>query len=327
MRAIVNTKPGGPEVLEEQDRPVPEPGLGQIRVRVHASALNRADLLQRRGAYPAPAGASPDIPGMEYAGEVDALGQATSLWQIGDRVMGLIGGAGHAEYLCVHEREAMPVPANLSWEEGAAIPEVFLTSYDALVRQLDVRAGERLLIHAVGSGVGTAALQLARVAGMTVIGTSRSPAKLERAKELGLEIGIDSSKDDWPSQVEQATAGKGVDVVLDLLGGAYLVASIRTLAPRGRLILVGLTAGRTAELDLGMILNKRAHVVGTMLRSRSLEEKISLSRDGSDKMVPLFESGRLRPVIDRVFSFKQIRDAHRLMESDSNFGKIVLRWD
>ena len=210
MRAIVNTKPGGPEVLEEQDRPVPEPGLGQIRVRVHTSALNRADLLQRRGAYPAPAGASPDIPGMEYAGEVDALGPATSLWQIGDRVMGLIGGAGHAEYLCVHEREAMPVPANLSWEEAAAIPEVFLTAYDALVRQLDVRAGERLLIHAVGSGVGTAALQVAHVAGLTVIGTSRSAAKLERAKELGLEIAIDSSNDDWPlRKLNKSQAGRG----------------------------------------------------------------------------------------------------------------------
>lgn len=306
---------------------MPEPGLGQIRVRVHASALNRADLHQRRGAYPAPPGAPPDIPGMEYAGEVDALGPSTSLWRVGARVMGLVGGGGHGEHLVVHEREAMPVPANLSWEEAAAIPEVFLTAYDALVRQLDVRAGERLLIHAVGSGVGTAALQLARIAGLTVLGTSRSPAKLERAKELGLEIGIDSSQDDWPWRVEQATAGRGVDVILDLLGGSYLAASIRALTPRGRLILVGLTAGRTAELDLGMILTKRAHIVGTVLRSRSLEEKISLAREFSDRMLGFFETKRLRPVIDRVFSFKEIREAHHLMESDSNFGKIVLRWD
>jgi NADPH:quinone reductase-like Zn-dependent oxidoreductase len=264
---------------------------------------------------------------MEYAGEVDALGPATTLWKIGDRVMGLIGGGAHAEYLCVHEREAMPVPANLSWEEAAAIPEVFLTAYDALVRQLDVRAGERLLIHAIGSGVGTAALQLACIVGMTVVGTSRSADKLERAKTLGLEIAIDSSKEDWPARVEQATAGKGVDVILALVGGSFLPASIRSLALRGRLILVGLTAGRTAELDLGMILGKRAHIVGTLLRSRSLEEKISLAREASERMVPLFESGRLRPVIDRVFSFREIGDAHRHMESDSNFGKIVLRWD
>jgi NADPH:quinone reductase-like Zn-dependent oxidoreductase len=241
--------------------------------------------------------------------------------------MGLVGGGGHAEYVCVHEREAMAVASKLSWEEAAAIPEAFLTAYDALVRQLDVRAGERLLIHAVGSGVGTAAVQVARAAGLMVVGMSRSATKLERAKELGLDVGIDTSNDDWPARVEEATAGKGFDVVLDLLGGSYLAASIRLLAPRGRLILVGLTAGRSAELDLGMILNKRVHIVGTVLRSRSLEEKISLAREFSDRMLPLFESGKLRPVIDRVFSFTEIRDAHRLMESDSNFGKIVLRWD
>jgi NADPH:quinone reductase len=327
MRAIIITKPGGPEVLEEQDRPLPPPGLGQVRVRVRASALNRADIHQRRGVYPAPPGAPPDIAGMEYAGEVDALGPSTSLWQVGARVMGLVGGGGHAEYLCVHEREAISVASNLSWEEAAAIPEAFLTAYDALVRQLDVRAGERLLIHAVGSGVGTAAVQVARAAGLTVLGTSRSAAKLERAKEMGLDVGIDTSSDGWPTRVDEATAGKGVNVILDLVGGSYLPASIRALAPRGRLILVGLTAGRSAELDLGMVLNKRVHIVGTMLRSRSLEEKISLAREFSERMLPLFESGALRPVIDRVFSFKEVRDAHRHMESDSNFGKIVLRWD
>jgi NADPH:quinone reductase-like Zn-dependent oxidoreductase len=264
---------------------------------------------------------------MEYAGEVEALGPATNLWQPGARVMGLVGGGGHAEYLCVHEREAMPVPANLSWEEAAAIPEAFLTAYDALVRQLDVRPGERLLIHAVGSGVGAAALQVAHVAGLTVLGTSRSAAKLSRARELGLDFAIDTSNDDWPLRVAEATGGKGADAILDLIGGSFLAGSIHALAPRGRLILVGLTAGRSAELDLGMILNKRIHIVGTMLRSRALEEKISLAREFSERMLPLFESGELRPVIDRVFSFDEIRDAHRLMESDSNFGKIVLRWD
>ena len=327
MKAIIITKPGGPEVLEVQDRPLPEPGLGQIRVRVRASALNRADLHQRRGTYPAPPGAPPDIAGMEYAGEVDALGPSANLWRVGARVMGLVGGGGHAEYVCVHEREAMPVAANLSWEEAAAIPEAFLTAYDALVRQLDVRAGEWLMIHAIGSGIGTAALQVAHAAGLTVLGTSRSAAKLERAKELGLDIGIDTSDDSWPRRVEEATAGKGIDVILDLIGGSYLAASIRALKPRGRLILVGLTAGRSAELDLGVILNKRVHIVGTVLRSRSLEEKIALAREFSERMLPLFELGKLRPVIDRVFSFKEIRDAHRLMESDSNFGRIVLRWD
>jgi putative PIG3 family NAD(P)H quinone oxidoreductase len=326
MRAIVITKPGGPEVLEEQDRPTPEPGFGQIRVRVGASALNRADLMQRRGNYPPPAGSSPDIPGMEYAGEVDTLGPGTSLWSAGSRVMGIIGGAAHAEYVCVHEREAMPVPAALSWEEAAAIPEVFLTAYDALFHRLDVQPGERVLIHAVGSGVGTAALQLALIAGTTVLGTSRSPAKLEKARELGLRIGIDTSRDDWLVQIAQVTDDEGVNAVLDLVGGNFLAGNITVLAQRGRLVLVGLTAGTRAELSLAAMLAKRLHVVGTVLRARPLEEKIALAREFSDRVIPLFESGRLRPVIDRVFPFPEIRAAHELMESNETFGKVVLRW-
>jgi NADPH2:quinone reductase len=327
MRAIVIRNPGGPEVLEELDRPLPEPGLGQIRVRIRASALNRADILQRMGGYPAPVGAPSDVPGLEYAGEVDAVGDAVNLWGVGSRVMGLVGGGGHAEHVCVHEREAMEMPAGLSWEEAAAIPEAFLTAYDALFRQLDLRSGERLLIHAVGSGVGTAAVQLARAAGATVLGTSRSASKLARAADLGLDTGIDSSQDSWAARLDAATEGKGVNAILDLLGGSYLPDSLRALAPRGRLILVGLTAGRRAELDLGTILNKRLRIVGTVLRSRPLEEKISLAREFSERVLPMFEPGHLRPVIDRVFSFSEIREAHRLMESDSNFGKIVLRWD
>jgi NADPH2:quinone reductase len=327
MRAIVIRNPGGPEVLEELDRPLPEPGLGQIRVRIRASALNRADILQRMGGYPAPVGAPSDVPGLEYAGEVDAVGDAVNLWGVGSRVMGLVGGGGHAEHVCVHEREAMEMPAGLSWEEAAAIPEAFLTAYDALFRQLDLRSGERLLIHAVGSGVGTAAVQLARAAGATVLGTSRSASKLARAADLGLDTGIDSSQDSWAARLDAATEGKGVNAILDLLGGSYLPDSLRALAPRGRLILVGLTAGRRAELDLGTILNKRLRIVGTVLRSRPLEEKISLAREFSERVLPMFEPGHLRPVIDRVFSFSEIREAHRLMESDSNFGKIVLKWD
>jgi len=326
MRAIVITKPGGPEVLAEMDRPQPEPGLGQIRVRVRASALNRADLLQRAGAYPAPPGAPADIPGMEYVGEVEALGPSSTLWPIGERVMGIAGGGTHAEFVCVHEREAIPIPANLSFDEAAGVPEAFLTAYDALIRQISLSAGERLLIHSVGSGVGTAALQVALVAGASVIGTSRSQSKLDRAKELGLQHAVNISQDDWAAQIRELAPPKGVNAILDLIGGAYFASSLELLAPRGRLILVGLTGGRTAELNLGMILNKRAQIIGTVLRSRPPEEKFALAREFSDRMIPLFESNRLRPVIDRVFPFSEIGDAHRYMESNSNFGKIVLRW-
>ena len=327
MRAIVITMPGQPDVLEQQDRPVPEPGLGQIRVRVHASALNRADLMQRAGAYPAPPGAPPDIPGLEYAGAVDALGTGATLWPVGTRVMGITGGGAHAEYLCVHEREVLAMPCNLSWEEGAAIPEVFLTAYDALFRQLDIRAGERVLVHAIGSGVGTASLQLAQLAGATVYGTSRSSAKLVKARELGLDHTIDASAGDWVAQVEERAGRDGIHAIVDLVGGEYFGANLRVLASRGRVMVVGLTAGSRSELDLSIVLRKRLHIVGTVLRARPIEEKIALAREFSERVVPLFEAGRLRPVIEHVFPFSHIRAAHELLESNVTFGKVVLTWD
>jgi putative PIG3 family NAD(P)H quinone oxidoreductase len=327
MRAVIITRPGGPEVLEIQDRPKPEPGVGQIRVRVRASALNRADILQRQGNYPVPPGVPADIIGMEYVGEVDALGPSTGLWKTGDRVMGIVGGGGHAEFLCVHEREAMPVPQSTSWEEAAAIPEAFLTAYDALFNRLQLALGETLLVHAVGSGVGTAAVQIARVAGATVIGTARTAEKLERAKLLGLHIGVDASGGDWPTVVEKEIGAERVHAVLDLVGGNYLEGNLRVLALRGRIVVVGLTAGGTAPFSMHLLLRKRLTVVGTTLRMRPLEEKITLAREFSERVVPLFAAGRLRPVVDRVFPFDEIRAAHELMESNKTFGKIVLSWD
>ena len=327
MKAVIITRPGGSDVLEIQDRPMPEPGTGQIRVRVRGSALNRADVLQRQGNYPVPPGYSAEIAGMEYVGEVDALGPGVSLWKRGDRVMGIIGGAAHAEFLCVHEREAMPVPAGMSWENAAAIPEAFLTAYDALFNRLALKIGETLLIHAVASGVGTAGAQIARTVGAKVVGTSRSAEKLERAKSVGLDIGIDSSHGEWTSAVEAALGGQRVNAVMDLVGGNYLEGNLRVIALRGRIVVVGLTAGVIAPLNMGVLLRKRATLVGTTLRARPLEEKIALAREVSNRIVPLFEAGQLQPVIDRVFSFAEIRAAHNLMESNRTFGKIVLRWD
>jgi NADPH2:quinone reductase len=327
MKAVIITKPGGPEVLQLEERPKPEPGIGQIRVRVRTSALNRADLMQREGNYPVPPGVPADISGMEYAGEVDALGDATTLWKVGDRVMGLVGGGGHAEYLCIHEREAIPVPGSLSWEDAGAIPEAFLTGYDALFNRLGVKLGETVLIHAVGSGVGTATLQLARAAGATVVGTARSAAKLERAKALGLNVGIDASAGDWAEALEQAIGRERVHAVVDLVGGKYLEGNLRALALRGRIVVVGLTSGSTAQFNMGLLLRKRLTIVGTVLRARPLEEKIALARDFAAHAIPLFEAGRLKPVVDRVVSFADVRSAHELMESNETFGKIVLRWD
>lgn len=326
MRALVITRPGGAEVLEVQNRPAPEPGPGEIRVRVHASALNRADILQRLGRYPAPPGAPADVPGLEYAGEVDAVGEGAGLWAVGNRVMGIVGGGGHAEQVVVHEREAIRIPQNLDWEEAAAVPEAFLTAYDALFRQLDLTVGERLLILAVGSGVGTAAVQLATAAGATVIGTSRTAGKLVRAKELGLDTGVDTSAEDLAEAVNQATYGSGVHAVLDLVGGRLLEASLRVVALRGRVAAVGTTGGSKVEVDLGLLLRRRIHLFGTVLRSRPLEEKIALAREFSTAVLPLFSSGRVRPVVDCVIGFDQVRKAHARMEGNESFGKIVLKW-
>jgi putative PIG3 family NAD(P)H quinone oxidoreductase len=326
MRAVVVARPGGPEVLHLAERPLPEPGPGEIRVRVHASALNRADLLQRRGQYPAPPGAPQDIPGLEYAGEVDAVGEGAGLWAVGNRVMGIVGGGGYAEYVTVHEREAMRIPQGLSFEEGAAIPEAFLTAYDALFTRLELLMGERVLIHAVGSGVGTAALQLARAAGAVTIGTSRSADKLARAAELGLDVGIDTSREELAAALENATYGSGVHAVVDLVGGRILEESLRGLAQGGRVVVVGTVAGSKVELDLGLLLRRRIRIVGTVLRTRPLEEKIALAREFSSTVLPLLSSGKIRPVIDRIYPFSEIADAHRQMEENDTFGKIVLKW-
>jgi putative PIG3 family NAD(P)H quinone oxidoreductase len=324
MQAVVITKPGGPEVLEVQRVPVREPGHGEIRVRIHAAGVNRADTLQRRGLYPPPPGWPESIPGLEFAGTVESVGEGAEAWMTGDRVMGLVGGGGYAEYVVVSEREAIAIPELLSFEEEAAVPEVFITAHDAPITQLDPELGERLLIHAVGSGVGSAALQLAKVAGATVIGTSRQEWKLERATEYGLDVLINTSEQDFANVVRQATDGKGVHAVLDLVGGPYLSGNLDSLASKGRMIVVGLTAGRTAELDMGVVLRKRLQIIGTALRSRPIEEKIAATQAFEHDIGSLLASGQVRPVIDRVLPIDDVVEAHRYMEADSNFGKVVL---
>ena len=326
MKAVIITRPGGTEVLELEDRPLPQLAAGEIRVRVRASALNRADILQRQGNYPVPPGAPADIAGIEYAGEVDALGESVMLWKPGDRVMGIVGGGAHAEYVVLNEREAIRAPKAMSWENAAAIPEAFLTAYDALFARLNLRPGETLLIHAVGSGVGTAGLQLAKTIDARVIGTARSAGKLERANQLGLDAAVDASRGDWVAEVQKIAGTDAVSAVLDLVGGNYLDGNLRVLATRGRIVIVGLTAGAIAPMNMGILLRKRATMIGTVLRARPLEEKTALAREFSDRIVPFFESGRLKPIVDRVFSFAEISAAHQLMESNASFGKIVLVW-
>lgn len=318
-RAVKFRGAGDVDVISVEDSVVDDPGPGHVLVEVAAAGLNRADCIQRRGLYPAPPGSPPDIPGLEFAGTVAAIGDGVALVRPGDRVMGITGGGGMATHVLAHERTLVPVPASLSLTEAAAVPEVFFTAYDALFAQAELGVGETVLIHAVGSGVGTAAVQLARLAGVITIGTSRSPAKLERCAPLGLTRGV------------VAEAGKpcedvAADVVLDMVGGTYLEHDLRAIRPRGRIVLVGLLAGASATLPLGLLLYKRISIVGTTLRARPLEEKAALAREFAARIAPRFDDGALRPVIDRVLPMTEIREAHRAMEANDTFGKIVLTW-
>lgn len=326
MRAIVITRPGGPEVLEVREVPTPEPRGEQVRVRVRACGLNRADLMQARGSYPAPPGAPADIPGLEFAGEIDALGpDVVGPLRPGNRVFGIVGGGGFAESVVTHERMVVPIPSNLDFEQAAAVPEVFMTAHDALETQGEVRPGERVLIHAVGSGVGTAAVQLARASGCTVLGTSRTAEKLALARELGLDVPIHPLSEDFAEVARRHTGGSGVDLVIDFLGAPALAGNLAALTTRGRLVLVGLLGGGTASIELTTLLRKRLTVVGTTLRARPLEEKIAVTRRFAERVVPWLERGLVRPIVDRVFPFDDVRTAQARLESNVGFGKVVLR--
>jgi putative PIG3 family NAD(P)H quinone oxidoreductase len=325
MRAIVITQPGGPQVLQSGDVITPTPGPHEIRVQVHAAGVNRADLLQRRGHYPAPAGVPANVPGLEYAGVVDMVGVDSTRWQLGDRVMGLVGGGAYAEAVVVHEAEALRMPATLSFIEAAAVPEAFLTAYDALRTRLAVRRGETVLIHAVASGVGTAAAQLAKQLGCIVFGTARSQWKLERVQSLGVDVAIDTTREDFVEVVRTRTDGRGVDAIVDLVGGDYLGRNLAALAVLGRIAVVGLVAGSAAPLDMRMLLSKRATMVGTVMRARTLDEKIAVVKLFEREVMPWLESGAVAPVVDRVFGLEEAAEAHRVMEANRNFGKLVIR--
>lgn len=326
MRAAVITRPGGPEVLEIRDVPRPLPREHEVLVRVRASALNRADLLQREGKYPAPPGAPAAIPGLEIAGEVVDLGAGVSRWSVGDRVFGIIGGGGNAEFAATHERELARIPGSLSWEDAAAVPEAFITAHDALVTQAALRPDETVMIHAVGSGVGLAAVQLARAFGGRPYGTARTPDKIRRALEFGLLEGVVIADDVSPMSASALvwTGDRGIDVTLDLVGGAYLAESVRSAAPLGRIVLIGLMGGRSATLDLGIVLNRRLVVRGTVLRTRSGREKAEATAAFERDVLPLFERRAVRPVVERVLPLERIREAHALLQSNATFGKVVL---
>ncbi len=328
MKALRILRPGSPEGLELADAPEPIPGPADLVVQVQATALNRADLLQVLGRYPPPADVPQDIPGLEYAGSVLSTGPRVLRFKRGDRVMGLVGGGAFAERLVTAEREALPIPDALSFEKAAAVPEAFLTAFDALVLQGGLRPHASVLVHAAASGVGTAALQLVHAFRAEAIGTSRSPGKLERCRALAPfhPVVVEDGEPRFADRVLSITEGRGVDLVLDLVGGRYLAESLACLAPRGRLLQVGTLDGPKAELDLRQLMGRRAQVVGTMLRSRPLEEKISLARSFEAQVLPDFQSGALRPVVEEVLGMGSARVALERMASNTSVGKLVLAW-
>jgi putative PIG3 family NAD(P)H quinone oxidoreductase len=310
----------------EVERPLAR--ADRVRVRVHAAGLNRADLLQKRGRYPAPPGAPADIPGLEFAGEVEQLGEDASAWRVGARVFGITAGGAQAEYVVVPESHLAEIPERLSFEEAAAVPEVFITAHDAMLTQGQLRTGERVLIHAIGSGVGTAAAQLARAAGAgAVYGTARTAEKVERAREFGMDEGVVVSNDPraFAEAVRAWTKGAGVNVLLDLVGASYLDANLDALAPYGRMLLVGTLGGASASLDFRRVMGKRLRITGTVLRARSTEEKAAAVRRFAAEVVPLLERGLVRPVLDSTYNLQEVDAAYARLESNETFGKVVLR--
>ncbi|MEU9740092.1 NAD(P)H-quinone oxidoreductase [Micromonospora chersina] len=322
MHAITIPKPGGPEALVWAAVPDPEPGPGEVVVEVRASAVNRADLLQRQGQYPPPPGA-PAYPGLECAGVVAALGPDVTGWAVGDEVCALLAGGGYAERVAVPAGQLLPVPAGVDPVDAAALPEVACTVFSNVVQLARLAEGETLLVHGGGSGIGTFAIQLGVALGATVVVTARA-AKHERLRELGAAHAIDYREQDFVEEVRRVTDGRGADVILDIMGAAYLPRNVAALATGGRLVVIGMQGGRKGELDLGMLLAKRASVHATALRSRPVAEKAEIVRGVREQVWPLVESGKIRPVVHARAKMADAADAHRLVETSDHLGKVLL---
>lgn len=327
MNAIYISEFGKIDSLEFREVPDLEKPVGtKVSVRVRATGLNRADLLQVMGKYPPPSGYSLNIPGLEFAGEITEIGDEVTYWQVGDRVFGITAGEAQAEFLSIDQGLLARIPDNLNFSQAAAVPEAFITAHDAIFTRGNLQKGESLLIHAVGSGVGLAALQLAKANGATVLGTSRTSEKLDRCKALGLDHGIIPKDGDFAREVVEATDGKGVNVILDLVGGGYFQQNLASLDFKGRLILVGLTSGREAKFDLSIALHKRLTIIGTVLRARPDSEKAEATQKFVDDVLPLLASGQLKPNVDRIFKAEDSVSAYEYLGSNESFGKVILEF-
>ncbi|MEU2867875.1 NAD(P)H-quinone oxidoreductase [Streptomyces olivoreticuli] len=323
MHAITIPQPGGPEALVWAEVPDPVPGSGEVLVEVVASAVNRADVVQRQGFYDPPPGASP-YPGLECSGRIAALGPGVSGWAVGDEVCALLAGGGYAEKVCVPVGQLLPVPEGLDLVTAAGLPEVTATVWSNVFMVAHLRPGETLLVHGGGSGIGTMAVQLAKAVGARVAVTAGSRDKLERCRELGADILIDYREQDFVEELAKVTGGVGADVILDIVGAKYLARNVDALAVNGRLVIIGLQGGRKAELDLGALLTKRAAVLGTSLRGRPLAEKTAIVAAVREHVWPLIAGGRVRPVVDRTLPLREAAEAHRTLEESTHVGKVLL---
>ena len=323
MKAITIPEPGEADALVPADVPTPDPAEGQLRIRVVAAGVNRADVMQRKGFYPPPPGA-PEYPGLEVSGTVDALGDGVDGWQVGDEVCALLAGGGYAEYVCVSAGQVLPVPSGVSLEDAAALPEVVCTVWSNVFMTANLLPGQTLLVHGGSSGIGTMAIQLAREVGARVAVTAGSAEKLEACRTLGAEVLVNYREQDFVEELRAATAGAGADVILDNMGAKYLARNVATLAVNGRLVVIGLQGGAKAELDLGTLLRKRAAVIATSLRARPASEKAAIVAAVREHVWPLLDSGRVKPVIQSRHPLGEAAGAHRELEASSHVGKILL---
>jgi putative PIG3 family NAD(P)H quinone oxidoreductase len=324
MHAVIISEPGGPEVLQWMEVPDPQPAPGEVLIDVAASAVNRADMMQRQGFYPPPKGA-PAYPGLECSGTIAALGEGVAGWRVGEQVCALLAGGGYAEKVAVPAGQLLRVPQSTTLFAAAALPETVCTVYSNVFQGARLASGETLLIHGGGSGIGTTAIQLGKHAGAVVAVTAGSPEKLDACRELGADILINYREDDFVERLMEATGGHGADVILDIIGAGYLARNLAALAPDGRIANIGLQQGRTAELDLSLLMSKRGTIISTTLRARPAEQKASIVAAVAANVWPLVDEGAIRPVIDRELPMSQAGEAHRIMTASSHTGKIVLR--
>ncbi len=323
MTAIEIAQPGGPEVLKPGRRPVPAPGAGEVLIEVAAAGVNRPDVLQRQGGYAPPPGAS-DIPGLEVAGKIVAVGDGAGAWKVGDSVCALVAGGGYAEYCAAPAPQCLPVPGKLDLIHAAALPETFFTVWTNVFDRGRLQRGETFLVHGGSSGIGTTAIQLAHAFGARVIATAGSDEKCEACRKLGADIAVNYRTEDFAAKVMEATEGKGADVILDMVGGDYIPKNLSCLAMDGRLVQIAFLKGSKAEINLAPIMMKRQTLTGSTLRPRSVAQKGEIAQSLREKVWPLLESGKIAPVIHKTFPLAQAADAHRLMESSAHVGKIVL---